>query len=224
MQQVAALESSVLVLNKFFMALHVISAKRAFVLLCKESAEVISVDDGKFSSYNFETWKDVSLYKVKSGLPDEDNTSWVRTVSFEIAVPKIIRLLFYEKLPQSNVKFNRRNIFARDENKCQYCGRRFPTSELSLDHIVPKAYNGNTTWTNIVCACTDCNKKKGGRTPIQAHTIFVHVVFPLYAFGTMWSKLSSDVGNRRPQYWHLFSSRAKMFRLLNFTLDCGSFS
>ena len=65
MQQVTALESSVLVLNKFFMALHVISAKRAFVLLCKETAEVISVDDGKFNSYNFETWKDVSLYKVK---------------------------------------------------------------------------------------------------------------------------------------------------------------
>src|SRR3990167_1848612 len=59
---------------------------------------------------------------------------------------------------------------------------------------------------------------------VQAHTIFVHVVFPLYAFGTMWSKLSSDVGKRRPQYWHLFSSRAKMFRLLNFTLDCGRFS
>ena len=168
MQQVAALESSVLVLNKFFMALHVISAKRAFVLLCKESAEVISVDDGKYNSYNFETWKDVSLYKAKSGLPDEDNTSWIRTVSFEIEVPKIIRLVFYEKLPQSNVKFNRRNIFARDENRCQYCGQRFPTSELSLDHIVPKAYNGNTTWTNIVCACTDCNKKKGGRTPVQA--------------------------------------------------------
>lgn len=168
MQQVAALESSVLVLNKFFMALHVISAKRAFVLLCKESAEVISVDDGKYNSYNFETWKDVSLYKAKSGLPDEDYTSWIRTVSFEIEVPKIIRLLFYEKLPQSNVKFNRRNIFARDENKCQYCGQRFPTSELSLDHIVPKAYDGKTTWTNIVCACTDCNKKKGGRTPIQA--------------------------------------------------------
>jgi len=168
MQQVAALESSVLVLNKFFMALHVISAKRAFVLLCKETAEVISVDDGKFSSYNFETWKDVSLYKAKSGLPDEDYTSWIRTVSFEIEVPKIIRLLFYEKLPQSNVKFNRRNIFARDENRCQYCGQKFPTSELSLDHIVPKAYDGKTTWTNIVCACTDCNKKKGGRTPIQA--------------------------------------------------------
>lgn len=168
MQQVAALESSVLVLNKFFMALHVVSAKRAFALLCKETAEVISIDDGKFSSYNFENWRDVSLYKAKSGLPEEDNASWIRTVSFEIEVPKIIRLLFYDKLPQSNVKFNRRNIFARDENKCQYCGQRFPTSELSLDHIVPKTYHGKTTWTNIVCACTECNKKKGGRTPEQA--------------------------------------------------------
>ncbi len=168
MQQVAALESSVLVLNKFFMALHVISAKRAFVLLCKETAEVVSVDDGKFNSYNFDTWKDVSIYKAKSGLPDEDYANWIRTVSFEIEVPKIIRLLFYEKLPRSNVKFNRRNIFARDENRCQYCGQKFPTSELSLDHIVPKAHDGKTTWTNIVCACTDCNKKKGGRTPLQA--------------------------------------------------------
>ncbi len=168
MQQVIALESSVLVLNKFFMALHVISAKRAFTLLCKETAEVISLDGGKFNSYNFDSWKDVSIYKAKSGLPEEDQTSWIRTVSFEIEVPKIIRLLFYDKLPQSNVKFNRRNIFARDENKCQYCGQRFPTSELSLDHIVPKAYNGKTTWTNIVCACTECNKKKGGRTPDQA--------------------------------------------------------
>jgi 5-methylcytosine-specific restriction endonuclease McrA len=167
MQQIASLESSVLVLNKFFMALHVISARRAFVLLCKKAAEVVSVDDGKYNTYNFESWKDVSLYKAKLGLPDED-TSWIRTVSFEIEVPKIIRLLFYDKYPQSNVKFNRRNIFARDENRCQYCGRRFPTSELSLDHVIPKAYNGKTTWTNIVCSCTECNKLKGGRTPEEA--------------------------------------------------------
>lgn len=168
MHHVASLESNVLVLNKFFMALHVISAKRAFVLLCKETAEVVSVDSGKFNSYDFDGWKDVSLYKVKSGLPEEGTTSWIKTVSFEIEVPKIIRLLFYDKYPQANIKFNRRNIFARDENKCQYCGRRFPTSELSLDHIVPKAYHGKTTWTNIVCACTECNKTKGGRTPEEA--------------------------------------------------------
>src|SRR3990172_5911317 len=117
MQQVVALDSSVLVLNKFFMALHVISARRAFSLICKIISEVISVDGGQFNSYNFESWMDISLYKAKSGLPDVDRGSWVRTVSLEIEIPKITRLLFYDKLPQSNVKFNRRNIFAQDENK-----------------------------------------------------------------------------------------------------------
>jgi len=167
MQQVVALESSVLVLNKFFIALHVISAKRAFTLLCKQIAEVVSVDEGKYNSYNFESWKDVSAYKAGLGIMD-DNTSWVRTVSFSIEVPKIIRLLTYDKYPRTTLKFNRRNIFARDENKCQYCGKRFPASELSFDHVIPKTLQGKTNWENVVCACTDCNKKKGGRTPEQA--------------------------------------------------------
>ncbi|MBM4055693.1 MAG: HNH endonuclease [Planctomycetes bacterium] len=168
MQQAVALESSVLVLNKFFLALHVISAKRAFTLLCKQIAEVILVDEGKYSSYNFESWKDVSAYKATLGLTDDDKTSWVKTVSFSIEVPKIIRLLSCDKFPRSSLKFNRRNIFARDENKCQYCGKRFPVSELSFDHVVPRTYDGKTTWENVVCACTECNKRKGGRTPEQA--------------------------------------------------------
>ncbi|GJQ47855.1 hypothetical protein KsCSTR_25170 [Candidatus Kuenenia stuttgartiensis] len=168
MQQAVSLESSVLVLNKFFMALHVISAKRAFTLLCKHIAEVVSVDEGKYNSYNFESWRDVSSYKVSLGLTDDDTTSWVKTVSFSIEVPKIIRLLTYDKFPQSSLKFNRRNIFARDENKCQYCSKRFPVSELSFDHVIPRAHDGKTTWENVVCACTECNKRKGGRTPEQA--------------------------------------------------------
>ncbi|HVJ82332.1 MAG TPA: HNH endonuclease, partial [Planctomycetia bacterium] len=93
----------------------------------------------------------------------------VRTFRWEIQVPRIIRLLTYDRAPRSTVKFNRRNIFARDENRCQYCGHRYPTSELSLDHVVPRSQGGPTSWENIVCACVSCNVKKGGRTPDQAH-------------------------------------------------------
>ena len=84
---------------------------------------------------------------------------------FEIAVPRILRLLVYDRLPQQTVKFNRRNIYARDRNRCQYCGRRFPTTELSLDHVVPRSIGGKTTWGNVVCCCVACNVRKGGRTP-----------------------------------------------------------
>ena len=92
------------------------------------------------------------------------------SVRLQIAVPlpRIIRLLGYDKLPRQDVKFNRRNIYARDGNKCQYCGKRMPTTELSLDHVVPKSHGGKSTWDNIVCCCVRCNVRKGGRTPEQA--------------------------------------------------------
>jgi 5-methylcytosine-specific restriction endonuclease McrA len=66
------------------------------------------------------------------------------------------------------VKFNRRNIFARDESRCQYCGKKFPMPELSLDHVIPRSRGGRTTWDNVVCSCTRCNARKGGRLPEEA--------------------------------------------------------
>jgi 5-methylcytosine-specific restriction endonuclease McrA len=161
------LEASVLVLNKLFMAVHIISVRRAFCLLCKDLAEVIHWEDGQFSSYDFATWREVSEYRAKNFRQEDDD--WVRTANSEIQVPRVIRLLSYEKLPKHTVKFNRRNIFARDNNQCQYCGKKFPTSELSLDHILPRSQGGESTWENIVCACVACNVRKGGRTPKQAH-------------------------------------------------------
>jgi 5-methylcytosine-specific restriction endonuclease McrA len=163
------LDASVLVLNKLFMAVHVISVRRAFVLLCKELAEVVSLEDGQFATYDFQTWREISEYRLKNFQYSAEDDDWVRTASTQIQVPRVIRLLDYEKVPRHAVKFNRRNIFARDNNQCQFCGKRFPTNELSLDHVVPRSQGGQTTWENIVCACIDCNVRKGGRTPKQAH-------------------------------------------------------
>ena len=55
----------------------------------------------------------------------------------------------------------------------EYCGKRFPTTELSLDHVIPRSQGGATTWDNIVCACVDCNVRKGGRTPRQANMTLI---------------------------------------------------
>ena len=160
----SALDASVLVLNKLFMAVHIISVRRSFILLCKDLAEVVTLEDGQFLTYDFSTWREVSEFRAKNFREADDD--WVRTATSEIQVP---RLLGYEKMPKHTVKFNRRNIFARDNNQCQYCGKRFPTTELSLDHIVPRSQGGLSTWDNVVCACVACNVRKGGRTPKQAH-------------------------------------------------------
>jgi 5-methylcytosine-specific restriction endonuclease McrA len=160
------LESSVLVLNKMFMAVHVISVKRAFCLLCKELAEVVTLEDGSYATYDFATWREVSEFRSREFRQEEDD--WVRTTSMEIQAPRVIRLLEYDRVPKQAVKFNRRNLFARDGNQCQYCGKKFAISELSLDHVIPRSQGGKTTWDNIVCACVSCNVKKGGRTPRQS--------------------------------------------------------
>ena len=165
-----ALSANVLVLNKYYQAIRVVNVRRAFTLLCKQMAEVVHIDtdakgQSRWQNFNFESWQEVSALKAEF---EPDGFDWIHTVRFQIAVPKIIRLLVYEKLPRQDVKFNRRNIYARDSNKCQYCGRKFPTTELSLDHVKPKSQGGRSSWENIVCCCVACNVKKGGRTPEQA--------------------------------------------------------
>jgi len=155
-------------LNAHYLALRVVSARRAFSLLFKHEpydqppAEIIDVEDGRYVNYNFDDWRELSQFRREFEPAKHD---WVRTVRFDIAVPRIIRLLRFSRLPRQEVKFNRRNIYERDQNRCQYCGKRFPTSELSLDHVVPRTQGGKTTWENVVCSCVRCNVKKGGRTP-----------------------------------------------------------
>lgn len=161
----SGLDCNVLVLNKHYMAIRIVGARRAFSLLFRDLAEVVSFEQGAYSNYNFQSWCDVSEFKRNF---EPDGHDWVSTVNFYIAVPRIIRLLFYDRLPRNEVKFNRRNIFARDKNRCQYCGKRFPTSELSLDHVIPRSMGGKSNWENMVCSCTKCNVIKGGRTPKQA--------------------------------------------------------
>jgi len=161
-----ALSSSVLLLNRLYMALRVISAKRAITLIYRQLAEVVSLEDGNYLSYDFDSWLEVSAARATF---EPERHDWIRTVRFQIAVPRIIRLLGYDRLPRVGVKLNRRNLFARDQNRCQYCGRKVRTSELSIDHVIPRSLGGKACWENLVCACAACNARKGGRTPAQAN-------------------------------------------------------
>jgi 5-methylcytosine-specific restriction endonuclease McrA len=195
------LASSVLVLNRFYVAIHVINVRRAFGLLCRELAEVIHVEDGQYANYDFESWREISELKARFKDPDED---WIRSVNFEIQVPRVVRLLYYDRLPKQTIRFNRRNIFARDSNRCQYCGKKFPTSELSLDHVVPRSRGGDTSWENVVCSCVKCNVRKGGRTPQEASMHLIkQPVKPKRS-----PMLSMKLGNPKYQSWKSFLDHA----------------
>ncbi|TWT86755.1 HNH endonuclease [Pseudobythopirellula maris] len=166
----ASLNASVLVLNRQYMAVHVVDVRRAFALLLRELAEVIHIEDGQYANYDFHSWREVSELKAQFEELGEDDphADWVSSVNFRIQAPRVLRLLHFDRVPKLRVRLNRRNLFARDGNRCQYCGKSFVTSELSVDHVVPSCRGGQTTWENVVCSCVRCNVRKGGRTPDEA--------------------------------------------------------
>lgn len=160
-----ALNASVLVLNRQYQAVRVITARHAFVLLFREVAEVIDIEQGQFNSYDFALWCELSRMRMECRDPHDD---WVKAVNFDILVPRVIRLIRFDRQHAVAIRLNRRNLFARDNHRCQYCGQVLPANQLSLDHVMPRSRGGETSWENVVASCVKCNTKKGGRTPQEA--------------------------------------------------------
>jgi len=156
------LNSQVLVLNRLWQAVNICSARRAFALVYAGHAHVVSSDaTDNFMTHDFESWRDFS-----ATAPEHE---MVTTISWKIRVPRVIVLLFFDRLPKKEVKFTRHNVFERDKSTCQYCGHVFDRSDLNLDHVVPRDRGGNTSWENVVCSCIACNTRKGNRLPREAH-------------------------------------------------------
>jgi 5-methylcytosine-specific restriction endonuclease McrA len=148
--------SAVLVLNRVYQPIHITTVRRAFCMLYQDVARAM---DRQYQLYNFDSWAQLSA---------EVHDETIRTVDRVIRVPRVIVLRAYDRIPNSRVRFSRYNIYARDRNSCQYCGRRESSRELNLDHVIPRSLGGRTTWENVVCSCIECNLRKGGRTPEAA--------------------------------------------------------
>jgi len=129
-----------LLLNSDYMPIKVISWQRAVCLWFTDKVEIV----------------------------EEYNDFDLRSVSFTMKCPAVVRLLNYVKAFRKTVKFSRINIFHRDNFTCQYCGVQPGIKELTFEHIVPRSRGGKTTWENIVTACYPCNVKKGSKTLREA--------------------------------------------------------
>jgi 5-methylcytosine-specific restriction endonuclease McrA len=148
--------AGVLVLNKSFLPVQITTVRRAFCLLYAGIAKAVNA---QYETFDFDSWRQLRV---------EVNDDAIGLVDRLIKVPRVILLIAYDRVPKRRVRFSRHNIFARDKNTCQYCGKGFATSDLNLDHVVPRSKGGITSWENVVCSCHRCNRLKGGLTPVQA--------------------------------------------------------
>jgi len=153
------LSSDVLVLNRNLYAVHITSWRRALSLVYMDHARVI---DEEYRTYNFEDWKELS-HLVK-----DHPAGFIHTPSFKIVIPEVIALQLYDTVPAAQVKFTRRNIYDHYSYKCCYCGHKFQTIDLNLEHIIPRSRGGQSTWDNVVTSCIACNIKKADRLPKEA--------------------------------------------------------
>jgi len=151
------LSTQVLVVNRHMQAVHITTARRAFVLLWSEIAHAL---DESWIAHDFERWSQVAI---------RDDNVWIGTSRGRIRVPRVIQLVMFDRMPRSTVRLTRRNVFLRDGHTCQYCARRAAPRELNLDHVHPRSRGGPMTWENVVCSCRVCNLRKGGRTPAEAN-------------------------------------------------------
>lgn len=151
------LQRPVLVLNRNWQPVHVATVARALVLLWKEAARVVDAAD-----YQTFTWDDWAQLRPR------DDERGMNGVNIRFRVPEVITLTEFDRLPRRTVAFSRRNIYKRDNFQCQYCGVTPGSEELTIDHVIPRAHGGVSSWTNCVLACVDCNSRKADRTPQQA--------------------------------------------------------
>ena len=153
--------SSVLVLDKSWSPVEYTTVFDSIVKLYKDKVRAL---DHNYQLHTLESW-------VESWKDAEDVSKQVllHSANFSIVVPEVIVLRGYTCTKfRKRAKLNRRNVFLRDNNTCQYCGRQGKTKNFNIDHVLPQAQGGKSVWKNLVLSCISCNQEKGNRTPAQA--------------------------------------------------------
>ncbi len=138
----SGMSEPVLVLNRNFEPLNVCDTRRAIGLLLLGRAEIV-----------------------------ENGRGEIRSAKAVFPRPSVIRLAHFIRRPRPRVKLTKREIFRRDDYRCQYCGAA--VSRLTIDHVIPRHRGGAHRWDNLVTACPPCNRRKGGRLASEAHMLLL---------------------------------------------------
>ncbi len=123
--------SRVLLLNASHEPLAVVTSRRALVLLLAGKAVSIENRDGV-----------------------------LRSATLAIALPSVVRLTRYVRVPyRPPAAISRSGVLRRDGRRCAYCAGRADT----VDHVVPRSRGGGHSWENCVACCHRCNTRKADR-------------------------------------------------------------
>jgi len=204
----ALMDSRVLVLNTNWRPIDVTTVWKAIMKVM--GGRAMFIDPLSHVTYEWEDWVlnwDDAINKAKI---DQERVIPVGGI-FQMLAPEVIVCTEYEgmgyRVTKRRPKFSRHNVYRRDRNKCQYCGNKFKTDELTLDHVIPKSKGGEMTWENIALACIPCNAKKDNRTPKQAGMMLIREPYRPTADDLRMNpmeRLRRKVGSVESRTWEQF--------------------
>jgi 5-methylcytosine-specific restriction endonuclease McrA len=183
-------KKTILVLDKNYLPQTVISPRRAIGLLMNNEAKVM---EKTFQTYSIDEWfkfsekSDIKPYKIR-----------LRSKHKKLIIPFVIYLQKSIARLGRPLRFSRKNIYARDDFTCQFCGKHLTSENITLDHILPKSRGGKSTWRNVVTSCIKCNQTKAACT-------LKELGWKLIKEPTKPSYFTYTAGDQdRYEYWKLF--------------------
>lgn len=117
-------------------------------------------------------------------------------------IPSVLMLKKYEDVPEMGKSWSKKGVLKRDNYTCGYCGLTPPSSELTIDHIIPQSRGGPNTWGNTIAACFSCNQRKANKTPSEAG---MKLLWEPKTPRTNYLVLSGNV----PREWKVFLRHSK---------------
>jgi hypothetical protein len=141
-------------------AIGMVYAGSAFVVLHKNILDKFDEKEAgqKYQNLNYHEWVSVSENM------NDHQEDFIRSGRFRHFKPRVIRLSNCDKVPNYFIRLSRRSLYDRDDGICQYCGKHVDYDNFTIDHVIPRAKGGTTTWNNIVCSCKKCNFYKDSRS------------------------------------------------------------
>lgn len=153
------LNDKVLVLNRAWQAIDVITVETAFCNMTRGVATGIDIGPDIMRPVTIDEWL---------ALPVREGDRSIGTIRGQVRVPTVIACVRYEKMPKKHPKLAASTIRRRDGNRCQYTNRLLGPGEGNLDHVVPRSRGGKDTWENLVWSSKEVNQRKANRLPEEA--------------------------------------------------------
>lgn len=190
----AALNDQVLVLNRAYVPVDVITVKKAISSSYKDIASIV---DSDYAEYHWEEWYE--LFSIPVETEFEEETRYIKDKFYKIRTPEVIILNDFTAVPKRAVKLTRRHLYIRDRGICQYTGKKLTPQSATWDHVIPRSRGGKNTWENLVLCDEKVNVAKSNRTPEEAGLKLLREPKK-----PRWHPVYASFLKKRPESWYKF--------------------